>query len=205
MYPHPAIASPARRTKPAILLMRRMLVAGWCVTSSVGCSLSLGPVLAEAIGDNHGTQVGGHVRGLVELPRDFRTVVGTDVTVDRQISRDAEGVRERVAILGGLTGIPDRTGKRVGWELLGRLGYLWARLDHPMQDSAFFYGGEFGLPIRLGRTLTPWNADGVTTYDFMLVPSAGIDHMVGLSARSHHLETSVGLALRLHVDSALLP
>jgi hypothetical protein len=197
--------SVVRSNQQRLLGALRVLAAGWLLLCPTGCSISLSPTATEALGSHHGTQVGGTVRGLVELPRDFQTAVGADVTVDRQLSDNAEGVRGRVGILAGHTSMPERTGPRVGWELLGRTGYLWARIGHPLLDSAFFYGGEFGLPIRLGRTLEPWNADGVVTYDFLLVPNLGVNHLIGISTSSHYLETSVGLSFRLHVDSALLP
>jgi hypothetical protein len=179
---------------------------GWLlVLGPAGCGISLGPAAKETLGSHRGTQVGGTVRGLVELPRSFRAVVGADVTVDRQLDHDANGLRGRLALLGGYSALPDRSHSQVGWEVLGRGGYLWARIGHPLVDSALFYGGEFGLPIRLGRTLEPWNADGLVYADFYLVPSLGVSHLIAIESPSHYLELSGGLSLRVHLDSSLLP
>lgn len=170
-----------------------------------GCGLSLGPQVSGTLGQTGGLEVGGTLRGQVELPRDFSTTLGGDISVDRELGDGASGVRGRLRGIAGVSRLPDRTGSRLGYELLGRAGYLWARIGHPLLDTALLYGAEANLPIRLGVTPAPHEADGFVTFDGYLVPSLGISHVMETSDWNHYLELSGMVFFRLHVDSSTLP
>jgi len=180
---------------------RRVVLAVECALGALcGCSIAAGATYPYRTGQS-GVYPGVAVAARAQLPTEYAMVLGLDwATRSRWGPFDVDQWR-----LAGYVGYGDipRPTDRWGWEIGGRLGMVREAFS-PSTNVTGFYGAALSVPIRLGRSKEPWQADSFLEPSFLLVPEIGVNHLLA-SDVSHPLELTGTLSLRFHLWSNVLP
>ncbi len=166
------------------------------------CSVSLGASATRAWSSPRSDHAGVTAQGTLALPTDYRWVLGLETSTLGQTSPEISSDQWRGGVLLGYASPPQPT-ERWGWEVLGR-----ALLMRGSQGTFNKYGGVFGasvaLPFRLSASRDPWQVDELFAVRAYLVPSLGINAVVG-NDQSFHPEVAIGLSFRAGATSTVVP
>jgi|HubBroStandDraft_6_1064221.scaffolds.fasta_scaffold452543_2 hypothetical protein len=181
-------------------VLRRLCV----LLALTACTPAIGVTSARAI--DHATTLGITSRSLLQLPRDYSTVVGVQADALAQIAPASIVDQERLSAVLGYGGFPDPHASWLGALVLGRLGIARGSYGRENTPIAFLAGASLELPIRLFAREAPWKADSVVDVSLVLLPSFDVTELYALDV-SNRFATELGgsLSLGLRLWSGLVP
>jgi len=166
-----------------------------------GCSLSLGAAGTRAWSSPTSSHIGFTTRGWFALPQEYRYVVGFETSVFGQTSPSISSDQWRAGPVGGYSARPDPTGI-FGWEVLGR-AQLMRGSQGTFNGVGFVFGADVGFPFQFKKP-DPWNAGDFSSVRQYIVPSVGLNGVVG-NHQSIHPEVIVTLSYRFEFTVGAVP
>lgn len=170
-----------------------------------GCSLTGGPVVERGLINSPTWAAGVRVDALGHLPVRAANGLAFGVRLDHlaQAAPGATYDRSRYEALVGYSYVPRGFRRTFGFDALARVGFARGAMGGlASTPAAFSAGASFALPIRLSPSR--FGADEIIRYTFMLVPQFDVGFACPIEG-TQQLQLSLGLGLRVHLDSALLP
>jgi hypothetical protein len=164
------------------------------------CSLSLGAMTSAAGSEPNSYHTGFTTQGMVSIPSANRFVVGVETATLFQTSPGIDSDLWRLGFIGGYA--PQQSG-RLGVELLGRAQYMRGAQGN-FNPAGFVFGCSVGLPWAFAASTDPWEVEELSGMVAYLVPSLGINGIVG-SRQNIHPEVFFSLSIRFAATSTLLP
>ena len=183
------------RRGPVKFRPKASLVGAACTLTSIllcGCKLSLGAAGNHAWTSPASNHYGATVQGTLSLPQEYRWLVGFETSVLWD--------QWRAGALTGYSVMPAPT-DIFGWEVLGR-AQLMRGFQGTSSSTNFVFGTSVGFPFQTSIQ-DPWGASELPNLRWYIVPSVGVNGVVG--DESIHPELSVSLSVRFELGLGILP
>ena len=157
-----------------------------------GCTLSLGATANRAWSSPPSNHYGATVQGTLALPQDYRWLVGFETSVLWD--------QWRAGAVTGYSVLPAPTDV-FGWEVLAR-AQLMRGFQGATSSTNFLFGTNVGFPFQTS-TRDPWEVDELPALRWYIVPSVGVNGVVG--DEPIHPEVSVNLSVRFELGLGIFP
>ena len=157
-----------------------------------GCKLSLGAAGNRAWTSPPSNHYGATVQGTLSLPQEYRWLVGFETSVLWD--------QWRAGAITGYSVMPAPT-DIFGWEVLGR-AQLMRGFQGTSSTTNFVFGTSVGFPFQTS-TRDPWEVDEASALRWYIVPSVGMNGVVG--DEPIHPEAIVNLSVRFELGLGFLP